>query len=205
MLARINRLASAQPMAFGAATAAVKTTAADVLVQTAVEGKELRQVDTRRTLTFTLFGGLWMGVGQYTLYCKVFEAMVPGKTPVASAGKAALDQLVHVPLLYFPFFYAVDGFLQGAWARGVDTGVAHIRQKLSTELWPSLKANWSIWLPCSWIGFHFVPPHFRIPYVSVVSMVWTTVFSVLQGRFRAEQAAAAAAGKPPAAATRTSA
>ena len=140
------------------------------------------------------FGGAWMGVGQYLLYCRLFEAMVPGTSAGASLAKMGLDQLCHVPFLYFPFFYTVDALLQGHWAKGFDAGVAHVKTKLQTELWTSLKANWTIWLPGSFIGFKFVPAHLRIPYVSAVSMVWTTIFSVMQGRFR-ERAAAEAMDK----------
>ena len=188
MLARFSGLAARRPMMVGAATATVKTTAADVLVQTALEGRRIEQLDTRRTLVFTIFGGCWMGVGQYLLYCRLFEWWVPGTTALASASKAALDQLVHVPLLYFPIFYSVDALLQGAWTRGLNEGVAHMRAKLETELWPSLKANWSLWLPASFVGFKLVPAHLRIPYVSGVSMVWTTIMSIMQGEFRRAKA-----------------
>ena len=95
MLGRLGRLAARQPMLFGAATATVKTTAADVLVQTAIEGRSLDSLDVRRTAVFTVFGGAWMGVGQYLLYCRAFEVMVPGTTAGASLAKMCLDQLVH--------------------------------------------------------------------------------------------------------------
>ena len=100
MLARLSSIASRQPLLFGAATATVKTTAADVLVQTTIEGRRFSELDTKRTAVFTIFGGAWMGVGQYLLYCRLFEAMVPGTTAIASVQKACLDQLCHVPLLY---------------------------------------------------------------------------------------------------------
>ena len=63
---------------FGAATAR-KATAADVLVQTTIE--------LQAPAVFTIFGGAWMGVGQYLLYCRLFEAMVPGTTAIASVQK----------------------------------------------------------------------------------------------------------------------
>ena len=131
MLGRISAIAARRPLIFGAATATVKTTAADVLVQTTIEDRSLAELDTKRTAVFTIFGGAWMGVGQYLLYCRLFEAWVPGTTAAASLQKAALDQLCHVPLLYFPIFYCVDALLQGAWAAG--RGVEHVRTKLRTE------------------------------------------------------------------------
>ena len=162
MLSRFSRLSARWPMAVGIASATAKTTSADLLVQTTVEGRSIDEIDTTRTLVFTCFGGLWMGAGQYLLYCRLFERMVPGTTAAASAIKMALDQLVHVPLLYFPIFYSTDALLQGKWAKGFDHGVTHVRTKLRTELWDSLKANWTLWLPGSFIGFKFVPTHLRI-------------------------------------------
>jgi protein Mpv17 len=50
-----------------------------------------------------------------------------------------------------------------------------------------LKVNWSIWLPASFVGFRFVPTHWRIPYVSCVSFCWNCVFSRMQGSFRARE------------------
>lgn len=36
----------------------------------------------------------------------------------------------------------------------------------------------------SFVSYKLVPNHLRIPYVSCVSFVWTTVLSIMQGRFR---------------------
>ena len=36
------------------------------------------------------------------LYCRVFEALLPARTVLHSAGKMALDQFCHVPLLFLP-------------------------------------------------------------------------------------------------------
>ena len=39
---------------------------------------------------------------RYVLYCRVFEALLPARTVLHSAGKMALDQFCHVPLLFLP-------------------------------------------------------------------------------------------------------
>ena len=44
---------------------------------------------------------------RYVLYCRVFEALLPARTVLHSAGKMALDQFCHVPLLFLPVFYSV--------------------------------------------------------------------------------------------------
>ena len=91
-----------------------------------------------------------MGFGQYYLYCRLFERLVPGTTALASAGKAALDQLVHVPLLYFPLFYSIDALLQGAWGRGLWAVRCHPALKHKTLCTPApgppkiSKSKWAL-------------------------------------------------------------
>ena len=176
---QISAALQRRPFMFACVSATVKTTTADLLVQTTVERRE--EIDVRRLAAFTIFGGLWMGAGQYMLYCKLFEALLPAKTAAAGVGKMVLDQFVHVPFVWFPMFYTVgthpyvahytlaaahngvyvDAWVQGAWSRG--EGADYVMTKYTNEVVPSLKANWSIWIPASFVGFRFVPTHFRIP------------------------------------------
>ena len=114
MFARIGSALRARPFLGACTSATVKTSAADVMVQTVIEGRGVDEVDRRRLAAFSIFGCLWMGAGQYVLYCRVFEALLPARTVLHSAGKMALDQFCHVPLLFLPVFYSVD-----AWVRGL--------------------------------------------------------------------------------------
>ena len=118
-----------------------------------------------------------MGAGQYVLYCLLFEAIFPAATAAASVGKMFLDQFVHVPFIFLPIFYATD-----AWVCG--KGMDYVRNKYESEALTTLKANWCIWVPASFLSFYAIPTHWRIPFVSLVSFVSTSVFSVLQGHFR---------------------
>ncbi len=36
--------------------------------------------------------------------------------------------------------------------------------KYKSEIWDSLKALWSVWVPSQLINFAFVPRHFRVPW-----------------------------------------
>lgn len=64
--------------------------------------------------------------------------------------------------------------------------------KYRGEIWDSLKALWSVWVPAQLVNFAFVPRHLRVPYVAAVSFGWTVILSVMQvspgqhckGRFR---------------------
>ena len=178
MFAALNSALRRRPFLGACAVATVKTTSADVMVQTVVEGRSLEQIDQRRLCAFSIFGCLWMGAGQYVLFCQVFEAMLPAPTVLHSLGKMALDQFAHVPLLFLPVFYSVD-----AWVRGEGDKLGYVQRKYEREALTTLKANWCIWVPASFGTFYLIPTHWRIAYVSGVSFISTSVFSVLQGRF----------------------
>ena len=152
MFAGLGSALKARPFVGACATVTVKTTAADITVQTVIERRGVDDLDRRRLTAFSLFGFLWMGAGQYVLYCRVFEAVLPAKTVLHSAGKMVLDQFVHVPLLFLPIFYSVD-----AWVRG--EGLEHVRGKYKNEALTTLKANWTIWVPASFVSFFLVPIH----------------------------------------------
>ena len=125
MLGRIGSALRARPFLGACTSATVKTSAADVMVQTVIEGRGVDEVDRRRLAAFSIFGCLWMGAGQYVLYCRVFEALLPARTVLHSAGKMALDQFGHVPLLFLPVFYSVD-----AWVRGHEIVSQSVRQSV---------------------------------------------------------------------------
>ncbi len=55
-------------------------------------------------------------------------------------------------------------------------------EKYRGEIWDSLKALWSVWVPAQLINFAFVPRHLRVPYVAAVSFGWTVILSVMQVR-----------------------
>ena len=70
MWGRLRGIPAAHPLAFGAGFTCVKTTAADVFVQTALEGRDLDSLDLKRTAVYGTFGLLYMGCVQYAVYVK---------------------------------------------------------------------------------------------------------------------------------------
>jgi hypothetical protein len=119
------RWAQRAPFSSQVAVATTKTIAADIVVQTAVEGKSLQNVDYRRVGVFGAFGFLYLGVVQYGLYVKgmqrVFDKAALEKfcsAPIREkirdkvglqilAGTIALDFFLIQPLLYWPAYYLV--------------------------------------------------------------------------------------------------
>lgn len=179
----VSTYAKDHPVVFGCAVTVVKTSVADIMAQKIIEGKQ--DVDWRRNAGFCVFGFLYLGLGQYWLYNKLFHRLcAPLKAKygynVTVAAKVFLDQAIHHPFLYFPVFYSIKATVEGkdlAWAWN----------KYTTELWDSVQKLWMIWVPSQIVNFALVPMHYRIPFVAAVSFVWTTVLSVMQGAFDAKR------------------
>ena len=66
------RVAQRNPLAFGCVTSGVKTSAADLLVQTQVENVAWADIDWRRNLVFAAFGFGYLGGVQYLVYVPLF-------------------------------------------------------------------------------------------------------------------------------------
>jgi hypothetical protein len=84
----------------------VKTVAADLLVQLAVQKQEW---DPRRTALFGAFGLIYQGAAQYVVVNIVIErtvnALFPGQTTRAVVAKCAAMNGLADPLLFLPTFY----------------------------------------------------------------------------------------------------
>jgi protein Mpv17 len=125
-----------------------------------------------------------MGAGQYGLYSIAFERIFPAARLgqlKATGYKLFVDQFVHVPFVFFPMFYAIDG-----WIKSAEPLSGYVTQKWKHEINDTMLANWKLWLPAQTIGFGLIPAHLRVPYVAGVSFIWTSIFSMMQGRYQLE-------------------
>jgi protein Mpv17 len=188
-----NRTAQSAPFTTGVVTTGLKTSAADAFAQKVVEGRE--QMDWGRHAVFCTFGFAYLGGFQYWLYNVKFTQWCGPITArfghrASAPIKVAIDQGLHHPLIYFPTFFSMKAAVGG---RPLSSAV----DKYKAEIWDSLKALWSVWVPAQLVNFAFVPRHLRIPYVAAVSFGWTVILSTMQGKFdlarqRQQEAAAAA-------------
>mmetsp|Transcript_3130 Transcript_3130/g.11145 ORF Transcript_3130/g.11145 Transcript_3130/m.11145 type:complete len:237 (+) Transcript_3130:106-816(+) len=179
----ISSYAKKHPVIFGSMITVVKTSVADIMAQKLIEKRE--DIDWRRNAGFCTFGFLYLSLGQYWLYNKLFHRLcAPLKARygygVTVAAKVFLDQAIHHPFVYFPVFYSIKAAVEGRdWE--------WVWSKYTTEFRESVKQLWMIWVPCQIVNFAVVPMHYRIPFVAAVSFVWTTVLSVMQGSFDAKR------------------
>jgi hypothetical protein len=179
------------PFVFGVGITALKTGGMDVIVQTMVEGKKISDIDTRRMWTFLLFGALFNGVWQYALFVKMMPRIVPGA--FAFARKPLREKIkdkegikgvllqnfvengINNPVLYFPCFYTTKALLDG---RDIKDGIRLYKKNWKEDV----LAIWSVWVPAQAFNFAFSPPHFRVPFVAVVSALWTALVSIRRGQ-----------------------
>lgn len=117
------------PFAFQLIVATGKTAAADLMVQSVAEGKSLAEVDWKRNAIFVVFGFAYLGGFQWYLMVHKYRQWFPTMDTFAKmsfaekikyhagildAGKMVLfDIFIHLPLMYFPTYYAVKEFVSG--------------------------------------------------------------------------------------------
>jgi hypothetical protein len=74
---RLGKVPKEYPFACQLGIATVKTSMADILVQTSVEKKKFSEIDVRRNLTFLLFGFGYLGTFQYWLLIHKYKSWFP--------------------------------------------------------------------------------------------------------------------------------
>lgn len=196
LLASIAAFPKAQPFLFNVMIATCKTSVADLMTQMAVEKKELHEVDWVRNGVFVLFGAVYLGGFQYWLQVNMFGKMFPSMHRFANhstltaklkdtAGiidtvkQILFDVFIHLPLMYFPTFYAVKESVQGtSWspADWVVNGVTKYYNNAEKDL----TAMFMVWFPADIIIFS-VPIYLRLPVRHIVSLAWTSYLSFLRG------------------------
>jgi hypothetical protein len=84
------------------------------------------------------------------------------------------------PILYFPIFYTIQEFLN----KGLEHGsVKSALSRYGNNFKEDMFAMWSVWVPAQLINFGFSPLWLRVPFVAVVSALWTAYVSISRGKF----------------------
>ena len=111
----------------------VKTVAADLIVQLAVQKQEW---DPRRTALFGAFGLIYQGAAQYVVVNIVIErtvnALFPGQTTRAVVAKCAVMNGLADPLLFLPTFYIFKETIHRAHMPDLSTVRRPLQQRVST-------------------------------------------------------------------------
>ena len=186
----LTRIPRRHPVAFGCCFSAAKTSAADLVCQTQIEGRELKDVDWRRTSIFGVWGFAYLGGVQYFIYSFAFPRAFPSaikfiEQPLRAklrntAGQLSLlkqvgvDQFLHHPFVLFPAFYCVKEYIEGGTP-------SMALEKYQANWREDCVVTWKVWVPAFLVNFSVCPLWMRVPFVAVVSFGYTMYWSFLRG------------------------
>mmetsp|Transcript_27490 Transcript_27490/g.87440 ORF Transcript_27490/g.87440 Transcript_27490/m.87440 type:complete len:251 (-) Transcript_27490:132-884(-) len=180
MQAYSNSLAL-HPLETKVVTAAVLAVGGDALAQL----RECEPYDTRRAASFVLFDTCYRGAFQHATFPLIAETfkgyalhnLLPS-IPLevcAAISRTAANQLVVVPVVYYPLFFAMTGAVQGL---DFDASVLRAREKFL----PLMKRNLIYWIPVQYVQFAYVAAEWQVPYICVAGLLWNVILSAIAGR-----------------------
>ena len=85
---------------------------------------------------------------------------------------SALDNFVHVPIVYTPAFYFFTGLLRG-------DGWEETMKVLRKCAVPSISACWVMWIPYQTVNFSVVPEKYRVIFMQVGNLVWNVILDFI--------------------------
>jgi len=163
----------------------LKTTAADLLVQLAIEQKEW---DPHRTLLFASFGCLYQGACQYAVINKVVEPMFPGSSRRAVLSKICAMNFIADPFLFLPTFYM---FKEVAFSQqqqktmipslSLSGTLEQALRKYQQHCYEDWRNTWSLWIPGHFVTYGICPQHLRLPWIAALSFGYIVVLSTTRG------------------------
>ena len=197
----VMSIAKEHPFLFQLGVATVKTSGADLMAQVVAERKSLDEVDWKRNGIFVVFGFAYLGGFQYYLMVNKYRQWFPtmdrfaklsfaeklkDTAGILDAAKMVLfDVTVHLPLMYFPTYYAVKEFVGGSSWSPIDwfrNGVTKYANNAKDDLTAMIK----LWGPSDCIQF-VLPIHIRLPFRHIVSFFWTAYVSFTRGAIDPEE------------------
>ena len=86
--------------------------------------------------------------------------------------KTIMEQFVYWSYLSNAYNRVVVGALQG---------VAPLQSlaDLAENFWPTMYAQWAMWVPAQWLNFKYVPVRHQLGYVLLLSISWTTFLALV--------------------------
>lgn len=106
----------------------------------------------------------------------VLGTLLPNNLQLAAAVEQALvSQVVIIPLVYYPCFYAITGAVQGL-------TVKETIDRAKDGAWSLMLRNWLFWIPVQFGVFGFVPDEdAQISLLIACGLVWTIILSAIAG------------------------
>ena len=156
------------------------------------------QYNVKRAVSFAAFDGCYRAVQQLTYppiiatcqgqyigwllgLLNIGGSIVTRTTTTSSSSsvfpaleQTLVSQLLIIPTIYYPVFYAVTGLVQGLTLKGT------IRRAKETFLL-LMKRNMMFWIPIQFLAFGFIQKHLQIPVLILCGLAWTVILSLSAG------------------------
>jgi len=188
----LNTYSARHPIIFGSVVASLKTGFADWLTQKNIERSET--IDWKRVSMFTTFGLLYLGGVSYFLYVPVmtrflfpnarkfvnlaFREKIKSKSGQITVFKQVLTDLcVFAPLGYYPVFYLIKEKSYSDKPTWVLDALRTYKQNIVKDL----TSYATCWGPALALNFGLCPMHMRVPFIALVSLLWTMYLSSVRG------------------------
>lgn len=127
----------------------------------------IKSLDWPRVAKFTFLNAVWIAPALHFWYGFINRS-IPGKGMTAVIQRLGLDQLLFAPILIATIF-ANSLILEGKPEKIVD--------KIKAD-WPeTIMANYSVWVPCQFVNFRYVPPHLHVLVANIVGFFWNIYLS----------------------------
>ena len=174
------------PLEVKAATAAVLSVTSDAMVQ---RKETPGQYNWGRGASFATFNAAYKGVFLHFSLPAIF-ALCQGNVLRAAVGAAGVpvcgdallkalertifNQLLVVPIVFFPLFFGVTGAVQG-----LNSGASW--QRMRENYVPMCWSSFKFWFPVQIITFLMLPLKWQASCTQAVSFVWNYILSSLVG------------------------
>lgn len=176
------------PLTTKVSTAAVLAAMGDAIAQ---QREGPTPYDQERALSFTLFDAAYRGGFQHLAFpwiidtCRgdlVYSAATQlslgaDQSFCAAVEATALNQLVIVPLVYYPLFFSITGAVQGL------TKEQSLTRAKKNFVDLTLR-NWRFWIPAQYVQFAFLSVEWQVPYTCAMGLVWNVILSAAAGSAR---------------------
>ncbi|XP_011182356.2 mpv17-like protein [Zeugodacus cucurbitae] len=143
----------------------------DVLCQTLVEKRELRNVDVNRMLKFGAVGVIYVGPVLKIWYGTLEKIVPKGSPPLKRAlKKVALDQTLFAPA-FIASLIGIFGLVNGE-------SIPTIEDRFRNDYLTILSRNYMLWPAAQVINFSLVPLNYQVLYAQFISLIWNIYLSM---------------------------
>eukprot|EP00252_Welwitschia_mirabilis_P017092 TRINITY_DN37983_c0_g1_i1.p1 TRINITY_DN37983_c0_g1~~TRINITY_DN37983_c0_g1_i1.p1 ORF type:complete len:300 (+),score=40.47 TRINITY_DN37983_c0_g1_i1:151-1050(+) len=153
------------PVRTKALTSALLNFLGDLFCQLFVE--ESSKIDMKRISMFTFLGMVLVGPTLHFWYLSLSK-LVMGSGALKAGCRLLLDQFMFSPIFIGVFFCSLLT-LEGR--------PSDILPKLRQDWFPSVVANWKLWIPFQFLNFLFVPQQLQVLAANIIALAWNVYLS----------------------------